>query len=89
MERNECAEILTKLANTKINSIMKNMTKTPTKRQLIEHFVSIKVTNDQLKSAISILQLKISNDRILHLDNQSDIDYLHMMEEIQEQYRMY
>ena len=86
MERNECAEILTKLANTKINSIMK---KTPTKRQLIQHFVSIKVTNDQLKSAISILQLKIINDKILHLDNQSDIDYLHMMEEIQEQYRMY
>jgi hypothetical protein len=26
MERNECAEILTKLANTKINSIMENIT---------------------------------------------------------------
>lgn len=34
MERNECAEILTKLANTKINSIMGKLTKTQLFNQL-------------------------------------------------------
>ena len=68
---------------------MKNMTKTPTKRQLIQHFVSIKITNDQLQCAIDTLKSKISLDKILNLVWQNDVDNLNMLLEIQEDYRMY
>lgn len=80
-------QLLTQLANTKINSIMKNITKTHTKRQLAEHFVSIKITKDQLQCAIDTLKSKISLDKILNLVWQNDIDNLNILLEIQEEYK--
>ena len=68
---------------------MEKLTKTTTKRELVQHFVSIKITKDQLQCAINALKSKISIDKVLNLVWQNDIDNLCMLLEIQEEYRMY
>ena len=65
---------------------MKNTTGTPTKIELIKNLQSKGITKHQLRFAISTLMMKISNDEILNLTSQNDIDNLNMLLEIQKEY---